>query len=418
MTSDNSEGYLQRHCPMCGDEQVRTVLALTPTPLGDRFTETADEARNLSFYPLDVVRCMQCDHAFVPWLTNSDDSYRHYLFHSDNSPSLGKGFQEIADEMSARHRLAESDIIVDIGANDGTWLNCFRSSGAELVAVEPAPEPAAAAARRGISVVQDYFSTNAVRDSGLVDRPPRLVSMNYVFANLPSPREALRDVIELSDESTVISIMTGYHPAQLEVKMFDYVYHEHLSYFTGVDFQRMCNELGLVVTYARETPLKGGSIHIELRLKTKLVTESTVFQLMMKRERWKDEPRDHQWESMAVAIEEASGVIGKEVASAKASGIPVIGYGASHSTTTLSYALGFAQELDFIVDDNTVKQGLYAPGSAVPVHSPEWASSYEDSLLVVLAWQHGPQIFESIRRHGISGKVLTPFPVYRLEAIA
>lgn len=417
MTSSTSQGYSQRNCPVCGDEQFRTVLALAPTPLGDRFTQTADEAKNLPFYPLDVVRCMRCDHAFVPWLTNSDDSYSHYLFHSDNSPSLAKSFQEIADDLSARHRLAESDIIVDIGENHGTWLNCFRSSGAKLVAVEPAPEPAAAAARRGISVVRDYFSTSAVKDSGLVDRPPRLVSMNYVFANLPSPREALRDIIELSDESTVISIMTGYHPAQLEVKMFDYVYHEHLSYFTGVDFQNLCNELGLVVTYVRETPLKGGSIHIELRQKTEPMIESTVFQLMLKRERWLDDPRDYQWESMAVAIDEARDLITEEVAAAKATGIPVIGYGASHSTTTLSYALGIAQELDFIVDDNTVKQGLYAPGSAIPVHSPDMASSYADSLVVVLAWQHGPQIVESIRRHRISGKVLTPFPVYRLEAI-
>lgn len=417
MTIGTNHGYSPRNCPVCGEAEFRTVLALAPTPLGDRFTETADEARNLPIYPLDVARCMACGHAFVPTLTNSDDSYSHYLFHSDNSPSLAKSFQEIASDIGTRHSLDESDTIIDIGANDGTWLDCFRSSGAKLIAVEPAPGPAAGAARRGLSVVQDYFSTKALKDSGLVDKPPRLVSMNYVFANLPSPREALRDIIELSDESTVISIMTGYHPAQLEVKMFDYVYHEHLSYFTGVDFENLCNELRLVVTYARETPLKGGSIHIELRQKTESMIESTVFELMLKRERWLDDPRDYQWESMAVAVGEARDWISEEVAAAKATGTPVIGYGASHSTTTLSYSLGIAEDLNFIIDDNTMKQGLHAPGSAIPVLSPDAALGYEDSLVVVLAWQHGPQIVESIRRRGISGRILTPFPEFRLEEI-
>lgn len=417
MTGGTGQDYYRRSCPVCGDEQFRPVLTLAPTPLGDRFTATADEAKKLTHYPLEVVRCERCNHAFVPWLTDADASYSHYLFHSENSPHLAKTFQEVADDMSLRHRLSESDIIVDIGANDGTWLNCFRSSGAKLIAVEPAPEPATAAATSGLSVVRDYFSSSAVNDSGLVDRPPRLVSLNYVFANLPSPREALRDIIRLSDESTVISIMTGYHPAQLGVKMFDYVYHEHLSYFTGVDFQNLCDELGLVVTYVRENPLKGGSIHLELKLRTESSVESTVFQLLLKRERWLDDPRDYQWESITAAIDKTSRRIGKEVALAKAAGLSVIGYGASHSTTTLSYALGVAEDLDFIIDDNIVKQGLYAPGSATPVKSPDVASSYEDSLVVILAWQHGPQIVESIRRHGIPGKVLTPFPAYRLEAI-
>ncbi len=401
---------------MCGEPEFRTVLALAPTPLGDRFTETIEEAKSLPLYPLDVARCVRCNHTFIPWLTDSDDSYSHYLFHSDNSPGLAEGFREIADGISARHRLGHSAHIVDIGANDGTWLECFGSTGASLIAVEPAPGPAAAAVGRGLSVVQDYFSAKALKDSGLLARPPKLVSMNYVFANLPSPRDVLRDVIEISDESTVISIMTGYHPAQLQVKMFDYVYHEHLSYFTCADFENLCDELGLVVTYARETPLKGGSIHIEMKLKSPSAVESTMFQMIRKRESWLDDPRDYQWESIKGSLAEVSSRVKAAVTSAKANGVTVIGYGASHSTTTLSYSLGIPEDLDFIIDDNIVKHGLYAPGSAIPVLPPKAATGLEDALVVVLAWQHGPQILKSIRQHGLSGTVLIPFPEFCMEA--
>ena len=407
-----------RPCPICGSENPHTVLNLPNTPLGDRFTTDPNTAKSLTSYPLEVDRCSSCGHCFVPYLMEPDESYQHYLFESNQSPGLHRCFTEIVSDLCKRHSLTNYDLILDIGANDGTWLSCFEAMGCDLIAVEPAPQPAEAATKRGITVINDYFTENKIRSSGLIKKTPKLISMNYVFANLPDPIQVLRDIASISDGDTVLSVLTGYHPAQLAVGMFDYVYHEHLSYYSCQDFLNLAQSAGLIVSYCREVPLKGGSLHLEMRKADSGIEQSTLFAMMLKREAWLDQPRNIQWITMNEKLQQTRSLIQIAIERAKTQHRPIVGYGASHSTTTLIYSLGIESFLDFVVDDNPAKQGRYSPGTAIPVHSPEHLSRQPEACVVILGWQHGPQIIDALRRLGFSGLVVTPFPSFREERLS
>ena len=407
-----------RPCPLCGSADRSVVLPLVGTPLGDRFAESKQKARALPVFPLEVARCETCGHCFLPDLTATDDSYLHYLFATEQSPGLPAAFAEIVSDIVLRRGVGDGDLVVDIGANDGSWLDCFRSHACEVLAVEPAPGPARIATGRGISVIQDYFSEQSVRASGLLLKAPRVVSMNYVFANIPDPLATLRGIAAISDDETVISILTGYHPAQLAVGMFDYVYHEHVSYFTCQDFVRMADAIGYVVTYAREVPLKGGSVHVEMQRAIAGREQSSLFSTMLKREAWLDEPRDVQWTSTAALIRTTRAVISTALDAARTNGLRIIGYGASHSTTTLLYALGIENQVDVTVDDNPAKHGRFSPGTGVPVASSDILEARGRACVVVLAWQHGPRIRDALQTAGFKGTVITPFPKLSIENFA
>jgi len=411
-------GIQPRPCPICGSESPQAVLNLPNTPLGDRFSINSNTAKSLTSYPLKVDRCCSCGHCFVPYLTEPDESYQHYLFESNQSPGLNRCFTEITSDLVTRHSLTNQDLILDIGANDGTWLSCFEATGCDLIAVEPAPQPAEAAIRRGITVINDYFTLEKIRSSGVIKKSPRLISMNYVFANLPNPIRVLRDIASIADRDTVISVLTGYHPAQLAVGMFDYVYHEHLSYYSCQDFLSMAQSVGLIVPYCREVPLKGGSLYLEMRIEDSGIEQSTLFSLMLKREAWLDQPRNIQWSMMNEKLQQTRTLIQSAIERVKAHHRPIVGYGASHSTTTLVYSLGIELSLDFVVDDNPAKQGRYSPGTAIPVDSPACLSRHPEACVVILGWQHSPQIIDSLRRRGFSGLVITPFPSFREESLS
>lgn len=404
-----------RSCPLCGSHEHRTILSLPDTPLGDRFTDSGSVARALPSWPLEVVRCTACGHCFLAELTQSDDSYLHYLFGTEKSPGLNAAFTEIVSEITLRHDISEDNLVLDIGANDGSWLECFRRYGCELLAVEPAPEPARIAAGKGIPLIQDYFSTHSVRSSGLLSRPPRIVSMNYVFANIPNPLETLRDIAAISDDETIITLLTGYHPAQLAVGMFDYVYHEHVGYFSCRDFVQMADSIGFTVTYAREVPLKGGSIQIEMQRIAPGRNQSSLFSTMLKREAWIDSPIDIQWTEMQTQVQSTRKKMTTAIMAAKREGLQIIGYGASHSTTTLLYALGIETEIDLVIDDNPTKHNKFSPGTGIPVMSPDVINAKRPSCVVVLAWQHGPQIRNSLKQTGFKGTVIAPFPAFTIE---
>lgn len=417
MTSSSSLASNTRTCPICGSSEHEVILQLPATPLGDRYTESEAQALLLPSWPLDVVRCNKCDHCFLPCITEADESYLHYLFGTGQSPGLPEAFKEIVADMLIRHSLSINDLVLDIGANDGSWLECFRDNACDILAVEPAPSASAKAKAKGISVIQDYFSEQSVRASGLLTQPPRIISMNYVFANIPDPMVTLQEIAAISNENTIISVLTGYHPAQLAVGMFDYVYHEHISYYTCKDFAQMANSIGFIVTYAREIPLKGGSIHIEMQQAADGIKQSNLFSTMLKREKWIDQPLNVQWHQIMKQIRDTSDQIKQAISSARSHGLSIVGYGASHSTTTLIYALGIESMIDVVVEDNPAKFCRFSPGTAVPVVPSESINSKCPACVIVLAWQHGPLIKASLISSGFKGQVIIPFPTFTIEQL-
>jgi hypothetical protein len=197
--------------------------------------------------------------------------------------------------------------------------------------------------------------------------------------------------------------------------MFDYVYHDHLSYFSGRDFLYIATELDLVITYCKELPLKGGSIHIELQKAKQGRNQSKLFSALLSREEWLDHPSDTLWASAGERIRISRDRLGGTLSESVFRGRPIWGYGASHSTTTLTYALGIGNRITKIVDDGPTKQGLYAPGTGVKVVSiEELIASKNNATVLILAWQHASKIIERLKLLEFSGSLIVPFPVYRI----
>ena len=104
-----------------------------------------------------------------------------------------------------------------------------------------------------------------------------------------------------------------------------------------------------------------------------------------------------------------------------ATGERIIGYGASHSTTTFLYHYKLKSYLDYIVDDNLVKQGTVSPGYLIPVYSPTRLSGEQGIFVLILAWQHAQSIISrnsALVDRGV--KFILPFPephVYGYDSV-
>ena len=83
--------------------------------------------------------------------------------------------------------------------------------------------------------------------------------------------------------------------------------------------------------------------------------------------------------------------------------------------------LNFAQvDLDFIIDDNPLKQGLLTPGRNTKICSIDALKQYTDSdkiLFVPLAWNFYEEIRERIKkvRNNKNDMFLKYFPTVKLE---
>jgi hypothetical protein len=95
----------------------------------------------------------------------------------------------------------------------------------------------------------------------------------------------------------------------------------------------------------------------------------------------------------------------------KASGKRVAGYGASVGTTTFLHRFRAGGFLDFIVDDNPDKHGLFSPGFHLPVLPSEALYSERPDYVLILAWRYADPI---IRKHQRfveqGGRFIRPWP--------
>jgi hypothetical protein len=190
---------------------------------------------------------------------------------------------------------------------------------------------------------------------------------------------------------------------------FDTIYHEHISFFNVKTMRALAERAGLHLVDAIKTPIHGTSYVFILSKKPQ-------------RERVKN----------IVALEDAIGLYNDDTYAAwaantlrlvdelktfvelyKRKGYVLGGYGAAAKGNTL---LNFSKiKLDFIIDDNELKQGTYSPGMSIPVVPITQLDKYgpEDKILFIpLAWNYFDDIKKKIveRRHNSNDKFLKYFP--------
>ena len=122
------------------------------------------------------------------------------------------------------------------------------------------------------------------------------------------------------------------------------------------------------------------------------------------------------YEKLAADLDAAKKKVTALLSELKASGKTIAGFGASHSTTTLTYHFELEPYLDYQVDDNVLKHGLYSPGYHIPVYSTQKLYS-EDApdFVIILGWQHHITIVEKHKAYLESGgRFIVPLPELRV----
>ena len=95
----------------------------------------------------------------------------------------------------------------------------------------------------------------------------------------------------------------------------------------------------------------------------------------------------------------------------RAAGKVVAGYGASPTVTTLLNQFDLGRRLDFLVDDNPVKQHTFVPGRQIPVYPPEAIYERDVDVIAVLAWNYAAPIVAKHRRFvEYGGRFVVPLP--------
>ena len=404
----NSKDFFTRACPICLSDSWDIVLPLAPTPLGDRLSNSREKACALPKYALDLALCRQCGHAFLPLVVSPEESYNDYSFETSDSPGLSDSMKRLADQLWRKVESDEPRYVLDIGSNDGTWLKHFKNFGAKVLGIEPSPRHASIASDNGIETINGYFSKISAAKIAAKYGVPSLITANFVTANVPDLADFFQAIANLSDNETTIAILTGYHPDQFRVNMFDFIYHEHVSYFSCQDFINLGKKYGLSLVDVQRVGLKGGSLWAIFRKKITPDGVSEDVGRLAHYEEWLN-IRTPEWftefhQRIRLAKVETHKLLNENNSS------KVAGYGVSHSVTTLIYQFDLLDKIKAMTDDNPRRQGVFAPGSGLAVISPQSVVEQDFDAVIIMAWQHDGLIKKRLQEIGFAGSVVQPLP--------
>ncbi len=345
----------------------------------------------------------------MPLVVAPEESYGDYFFETSDSPGLSDSMQGLAEQLWRDCSKSNTNYVLDIGSNDGTWLQHFKNLGAKVLGIEPSPRHAEEATIRGIKTNNGYFSKKSASEIRNEFGAPSLITANFVTANVPDLANFFEGLQDLSDDNTTIAILSGYHPDQFRVNMIDFIYHEHVSYFSCQDFVNLGERFGLDLVNIFRVGLKGGSLQAIFRTKNSRTSISGDVGRLTQFEEWVGIRRSSWFADINNRIKQAQRETHKFLDQVKADRI--VGYGVSHSVTTLIYQFDLVDRIKVLTDDNPRRQGKFAPGSGLTVIGPQKIVDDKFDTVIIMAWQHDRLIKSRLRKLNYLGSVIQPLPV-------
>jgi SAM-dependent methyltransferase len=342
-----------------------------------------------------------------------EEIFSEYAYFSSYSDSWVSHARAYADTAIQRFNLGKDSRIVEIASNDGYLLQHFAARGFNVLGIEPAANVAKVAENRGIPTQVLYFGLDTARD--LRDRVGRadLLIGNNVLAHVPDLNDFVTGMEELLAPDGVITMEFPHLLRLIEQSQFDTIYHEHFSYFMLLTAERIFDAHHLRIFDVEELATHGGSLRIYAEHAERDPDRMTgrVAQLL-DRERSGGYDRIEQYAGFSDRVKAVKRSLLEFLTRAKAEGRRVAGYGAPGKGNTLLNYCGIGSDLlEYTVDRNPYKQGLYTPGMRIPIRHPERITETRPDYLLILPWNLKDEIMEQmahIRQWG--GRFVVPIP--------
>jgi SAM-dependent methyltransferase len=395
------------HCRACLAARPYLFLPLGDHPPANMFVRPAELAETQPTFSLNTQACLHCGLIQVADQIPAD-FFRHYLYVPSGATTMHRHFGELADVLKQH---AGDALIVDIGCNDGLLLKACNDLGCETLGVDPAANLAELAEERGVEVHVAYFdpetATNLRRDRG----PAKVIVTTNTFNHIGDLHRFMTGVVRLLDDDGTFVIEVPWAKELLDRNEFDTVYQEHVSEFSLLSMVKLGRFFGLEVVDVHRLPIHGGSMRVFFRRASK-ITATPAVEEMLGEELAGGMLDAVTYDDFADRIEAVRSDLIDMLRELKGQGLKIAGYGAPAKGNTLLNYFGVGpDDLDFLVDRNPLKQGLYSPGMKIPILSPDAIETERPDILMVLAWN----FFEEIREQQTAftsrgGRFLVPLP--------
>jgi len=409
----DTEIYQRKTCRYCDRVLPEPFLKLGSLPLANSFLTQEELTRPEFVCPLNLCYCQNCSLVQLSHTVPPDLMFSNYLYVSSTTQTLRNHFAFYAQEVKKRLNLSTAKpLAVDIGSNDGLLVECFQKEGFQAVGVEPARNLSDLTNQKGLLTINRYFDEATARE--IIDRFGKAgtITANNVFAHIDDIHSVCRNVAQLLHEGGIFVIEFPYLPTMIQNMLFDMIYHEHLCYISVHALNFLLKQHRLKIFDISYVSSHGGSLRVSVEMESGPYDVSKAVDAHLTRESKEGYLSMKTYVGFTESVAKVKDGILRHISDIKRARKSVSGYGAPAKSNTLICYCGLShQDIQFIVDDNPLKQNRFTPGSKIPVVPSDYLNEHPTDYVVVFAWNFAPEIMRKLshlRKRGI--KVIVPLP--------
>jgi NDP-4-keto-2,6-dideoxyhexose 3-C-methyltransferase len=372
--------------------------------------------KNLITYPLDLYECVNCRLVQLKELAPLENMYGStYGYRTSLSPLMINHMKEKFNIIKKKKIISNATKnILDIGCNDGTFLNFFAKKGyKELYGIDPSAQKFKCYHSKHIKLIPDFFSKKSIEEK-FGYKKFQLITSFAMFYDIQNPNSFCRDIKGLLDKDGVWILELSYWPMLIENLTYDQICHEHIAYYSLSVFKKLVEKNNLRVLDFRFNEINGGSIeilctHKKSKYKSQLtkINDLLIYESKINKKTYKD---------LNIRINNTGNNLIEFLNLIKKSKKKVIGYGASTKGNILLNQINANRKLlPYIADANPEKENRFTPGTNIKIISKETMRKMKPDYLLILIWSFRKEVIKqelSYIKNG--GNLVFHLPVFHI----
>ena len=371
-------------CRGCNSTNLKSVISLGLSPLANNLLNSLEEKDEL--YPLEMVYCPNCHNCQLSYTVPAEKMFSHYLYVSSTAKSFRDHFEQVAEKYIKEFSLNSDSLVIDIGSNDGIALKPLKDRDIRVLGVEPAKNIAEIAISNGIPTINNYFNAESIKN--ILDKAD-LITASNVFAHADGLDEIANAAFSILKPNGRFIIEVQYLLDTIKDLTFDNIYHEHVNYWSVISLRNFFNRLGYVVSKVEHINTHGGSIRVQIG-HSETEIDSSINEFISNELEFGLTEYDTYLE-FAKKVEQAKTNVNANIKKYKDQGLTLVGYGSpAKATTSLNYY--GVKDIDYIIEDNTLKHNKILPGVKIPIYSKDKLNEKLPDIIIVMAWNFVEEI--------------------------
>jgi NDP-4-keto-2,6-dideoxyhexose 3-C-methyltransferase len=380
-------------CINCGNKKLRKIVSMGSQPLSGIFYKKKNY--NLRKYPLDLYRCNKCTLVQLRKTAKKIEMFgKTYEYRTSLSNLMITHIKNKIKYLKSNNFLKKRSNILDIGSNDGTFLNYFDKSN-NLIGVDPSADKFKKFYKKNIHVCSDFFSkkilNNFNKQKKISINQFDIITSFAMFYDVDDPNSFCKDIESSLTDNGVWMLELSYLPLMLKNLTYDQICHEHIGYYTLTSFKKIAEKNKMKIIDIGFNEINGGSIEIVCsKINSKFIAKSKKIQKVLIDEK---KIKISSYKNFNTRINEVKKKLQTFIQGNSKK--KILGYGAStKGNIVLSHCKINNKQIRYVGDGSIRKKGRYTPGTNIKIISKKMMRVMKPNYLLVLIWSFRKEVIK------------------------